>query len=168
MDNSKKSYGPNTFLSTAPLETFQQLSTGAVEQNKRANCPQDNLLIIHRSCGKILGYKKNTSLRGPKGRGNPVTCSASRIGAYFYPRDCHGLRPRNDVVFFVRSTTDYRQELILAVMSRILSESCWLPPLRATSILRMECRTVEWSRENSWPMSGRDRLVSWRIRYMAI
>ena len=51
VDNSKKSYGTNTFLSTAPLGTFQQLSTGAVEQNKRANCPQDNLLIIHRSCG---------------------------------------------------------------------------------------------------------------------
>ena len=54
----------------------------------------------------------------------------------------------------------YRQLLILAVISRMLSASCWLPPLRATSILRMECRTVEWSRENSWPMSGRLRLVS--------
>ena len=36
----------------------------------------------------------------------------------------------------------------------------------AFSTLRMECRTVEWSRLNSRPMSGRLRLVSLRIRYI--
>ena len=43
----------------------------------------------------------------------------------------------------------YRQLLMFAVMSRMLSESCWLPALRAVSILRMEWMTVEWSRLNS-------------------
>ena len=62
---------------------------------------------------------------------------------------------------------NYKQELMLAVMSRILFW-VWLSPFfRATSTLRMAYRTVEWSLANSLPMSGKDRLVSFRIRYMA-
>ena len=62
----------------------------------------------------------------------------------------------------------YSLLLILDVISRMVSFIGFLGSLMAVSTFRTAWMTVEWSRLNSLPMSGRLRFVILRIRYMAI
>ena len=62
----------------------------------------------------------------------------------------------------------YSLLLILLVMSRMVSLRGFFASARAVSTFRTAWITVEWSRLNSLPVSGRLRLVIFRIRYMAI
>ena len=62
-------------------------------------------------------------------------------------------------------STLYRQELILAVISRIWFCRAVLPAFSSDSTFLMELSTVVWSLPpNSLPISGVDRLVRFRIR----
>ena len=55
----------------------------------------------------------------------------------------------------------------MEVMSRMTIVIAWSLAI-SSSMRRMELRAVVWFLPSSFPMSLRERLVSWRIRYMAI
>ena len=103
---------------------------------------------IHRVCGKKIcaGFVHRKSFHNPQ----PLWINFGLQKVY--------------VTFLCQTRKEqrisYRQELILAVISRMAFCRAGSPVFIAASTFFTACMTVVWSRSNSLPISGKERLVS--------